>query len=55
MKAKLSLREVKRHVEANGGTYKKAHCYVNGQEAWEVNGKLYTRDMLAEAFFMGDI
>ena len=46
----ITLREVKKSVLANGGTYSKFNGYLNGQQAWKVNGVLYTRESLIEAF-----
>ena len=47
------LREIKKDVISNGGDYEKESFKLNGQDAYRVNGKLFTKAQLIEAFKMG--
>ncbi len=47
------LREIKKDVISKGGDYKKESFRLNGQDSYRVNGKLYTKSNLIEAFKMG--
>ncbi len=49
----LGLREIKKDVISKGGDYKKESFRLNGQDSYRVNGKLYTKSNLIEAFKMG--
>ncbi len=49
----LGLREIKKDVISRGGDYKKESFRLNGQDSYRVNGKLYTKNNLIEAFKMG--
>lgn len=51
----VTLTQVKKSVLAVGGTYKKCHFKVNGKDAYEVNGKIYTKHNLICAFIFGDL
>lgn len=50
-----TLTEIRKSVEAAGGEYKKLNHYLNGNECWEVNGKIYTKPQLIEAFKLGEL
>lgn len=52
---KLTLTLIRKTVIANGGTYKKAKCYLNGQDAYYVNNVLMTKGQMVERFMMGDL
>lgn len=49
----VTLTQIKKEVIANGGTYKKCKFYLNGNDAYEVNGKLYTKQQMIEAYKYG--
>lgn len=52
---KVTLTEIKKAVESKGGNYKKCGFKLNGNDAYEVNGKTYTKPQLIEAYKLGDI
>ena len=51
----VTLTQIRKSVEAAGGTYKKCKFYLNGNDAYEVNGKTYTKTQMIEAYRMGDL
>lgn len=54
-KMKTGIREIKKSVTNSGGTFVKEKFYLNGNDAYRVNGKLYTKYELIEAYKMGDL
>ena len=50
---KTGLREIKKDVLSKGGEFYKERLYLNGNDAYRVNGKLYTKPQLIEAYKMG--
>ena len=50
-----TLTEIKRAIKLTGGEYKKLKIRINGNDAYEVNGKTYTKQQMIEAYDMGDI
>jgi hypothetical protein len=52
---KVTLTEIKKSVIASGGAYRKAKCYLNGQDAYYVNDKLLSKGQMIELFLMGDL
>lgn len=51
----VTLTQIRRSVEAAGGTYKKCKFYLNGNDAYEVNGKVYTKQQMIDAYLRGDL
>ena len=51
----VTLTEIKKEVIAKGGSYKKLSLKLNGNDAYEVNDKKYTKSQMIEAFRMGDL
>jgi len=49
----IKLRDIKKEVELNGGTYKKERLTLNGNAAYTVNGETMTVSALKERFAMG--
>lgn len=49
------IREIKKSVLADGGTFEKENMRLNGNDAYRVNGKLYTKYELIEAYEYGDL
>jgi len=47
------LREIKKDVISKGGEYQKESFKLNGNDAYRVNGKLFTKSQLVEAHKMG--
>ncbi len=52
---KPTLTQIRKSVEAAGGTYKKCKFYLNGNDAYEVNGITMTKGEMIERFMMGDL
>lgn len=52
---KPTLTEIKRAVEAKGGSYKKEKFLLNGNDAYTVNGHTYTKPQMVERFMMGEL
>lgn len=50
---KPTLTEIKNFIERTGGTYEKAKCYLNGQPAYRVSGKLMTKDDMVARYMEG--
>lgn len=51
----VTLTMIRKTVIANGGTYKKAKCYLNGQDAYYVNDVLMTKGQMVDRFMMGEL
>ena len=51
----VTLTQIRKSVEASGGTYKKLAITLNGNDAYEVNGNVYTKQQMVEAFHAGDL
>lgn len=51
----VTLTEIKKSVIAAGGTYKKLKFSLNGNDAYEVNGSVYTKPQLLEAYKLGEL
>lgn len=52
---KPTLTEIKKSIVSNGGTYKKAKCYLNGQDAYYINDALYSKSQMIELYMMGEL
>jgi len=52
---KPTLTEIRKDVQAAGGTYEKCRFYLNGHDAYKVNGKIYTKNEMIEAHMRGDL
>lgn len=50
-----TLTEIKKSVVAAGGTYKKADFYINGHDAYTVNGKSMTKGEMIERYKRGEL
>ena len=48
-----TLTQIRKSVEASGGTYNKLKMYLNGQDAYEVNGVTMTKAEMIDRFQMG--
>jgi hypothetical protein len=48
-----TLTDIRKSVEAAGGTYTKCKYTLNGNDAYEVNGKIYTKQQLIDAHLAG--
>jgi len=51
----VTLTQIRKSVEAASGTYKKCSFTLNGNDAYEVNGKVYTKQQLVDAYHAGDL
>lgn len=51
----VTLTQIRESVEAAGGTYKKCGFTLNGNDAYEVNGNVYTKQQLVDAYHAGDL
>ena len=51
----VTLTQIKKEVVANGGEYKNEKVYLNGQEAYTVNGKTMTKPAMIEAYKRGEL
>jgi hypothetical protein len=49
----VTLTQIRKSVEAAGGTYNKLKMYLNGQDAYEVNSVTMTKAEMIERFQMG--
>lgn len=49
----VTLTQIKKEVLAAGGEYKKCKFYLNGNDAYEVNGRVMTKHEMIEAYNMG--
>ena len=52
---KPTLTEIRKDVESKGGTYEKCKFYLNGNDAYRVNGELMTKDAMLERYMMGEL
>lgn len=52
---KVTLTQIRKYIQAAGGTYKKCKFYLNGNDAYEVNGKVYTKQQMIDAYRMGEL
>jgi hypothetical protein len=50
-----TLTQIRKSVEASGGTYNKLKATLNGYTAYEVNGVTMTMASMIERFNMGDL
>lgn len=55
MNNEIKINEVKKSVLKNGGTFLKCGFYINGQDAYSVNGHTMTKGQMIERFKMGDL
>jgi hypothetical protein len=51
----VTLTEIRQAVESNDGTYNKLRMYLNGQDAYEVNGTTMTKADMIERFKRGEL
>ena len=51
----VTLTQIRKSVEAAGGTYKKCSFMVNGNNAYEVNGNVYTKQQMVDAYHAGNL
>lgn len=49
----VTLTEIKNAVKSSGGYYSKCKFKLNGNDAYEVNDKVYTKPRLIEAYKIG--
>ena len=52
---KPTLTQIKKDVVAKGGEYRKLKMKLNGNDAYEVNGRTMTKDEMIERHMMGDL
>lgn len=52
---KTTLTQIKKSVEAKGGEYRKLKMYLNGHEAYEVNGRTMTKGEMIDRFMLGEL
>ncbi len=50
-----TLTQIKKEVLADGGEYKKLKMRLSGNDAYEVNGKTYTKSQMIESHKMGEL
>ena len=50
---KPTLTQIRKEVQAAGGEYKKENFYLNGQDAYSVNGQTMTRVEMIERHMRG--
>ena len=48
-----TLTQIRKSVEASGREYRKLKMYLNGQDAYEVNGVTMTKAEMIDRFQMG--
>ena len=46
------LTEIRKSVEEAGGTFKKCKFTINGNDAYEVNGWVYTKQQLVDKYLL---
>lgn len=51
----VTLTQIRKSVEAAGGTYKKCAFTLNGNAVYRVNAKTYTKQQMIDAFHAGDL
>lgn len=52
---KPTLTQIRKDVESKGGTYEKCKFYLNGNDAYRVNGEVMTKNDMIVRFTMGDL
>lgn len=52
---KPTLTQIKKEVIAKGGEYRKLKIRLNGNDAYEVNGRTMTKSEMIERFMMGGL
>jgi hypothetical protein len=52
---KPTLTQIRQHVEATGGTYRKLKMYLNGNDAYEVNDVTMTKAEMIEHYKLGEL
>ena len=50
-----TLTEIRKSVEAAGGDYKKASFYLNGEDAYTVNGRDMTKSVMILRYQRGEL
>lgn len=55
MNSNPTLTEIRKAVEAKGGEYRKLKMYLNGNEAYEVNGVKMTKHEMIERYKLGEL
>ncbi len=51
----VTLTQIRKSVEVAGGTYAKCGFTLNGNDAYEVNGNVYTKHQMIDAYLAGDL
>lgn len=51
----VTLTQIRKSVEEAGGTYKKLAITLNGNDAYEVNGNIYTKQQMVDAYHADDL
>jgi len=51
----VTLTKIKKEVLANGGNLKKEKFYLNGQDAYTINGNTMTKPAMIEAYKRGEL
>ena len=52
---KVTLTEIRKSVESKGGSYKKLKMTLNGNDAYEVNGRTITKREMIERYRLGEL
>ena len=52
---KPTLTQIKKDVTAKGGEYRKLNMYLNGHDAYEVNGLVMTKNEMIDRFMRGEL
>lgn len=50
-----TLTQIRQAVESSGGTYSKLKMYLNGNDAYQVNGVTMTKADMIERFMRGEL
>jgi len=50
-----TLTQIRQAVESAGGTYRKLKIYLNGNDAYEINGVTMTKVEMMERFQRGEL
>ncbi len=51
----VTLTQIRKSVESSGGNFKNCKFYLNGNDAYEVNGKVYTKKELIDVYLAGGL
>lgn len=51
----VTITQIRKSVKAAGGTYRKCAFTLNGNDAYEVNGNIYTKQQMIDAYRSGDL